>query len=115
MDLPHQGEVPWADWNADGERLATLSDWQKVQIWRTDGTGKPAVLHGHESLLTSVAWSPDGQRLVTTSIDDTARIWRADAAVTPGGHPIRTTSPEGHLVLTLPPLAAIYLKWEPNS
>ena len=52
---------------ADGIRVLNAKTGQLV--------GK--LLHGHSSLVRSVAFSPDGKHIVSGSLDSTIRVWNA--------------------------------------
>jgi serine/threonine protein kinase/WD40 repeat protein len=69
----------WAfAFSPDGSRFATGSRSGLVRVWRSDGTGEPAVLRGHEWGIWDLAFSVDGTHIFTASEDSTARMWRAD-------------------------------------
>jgi WD40 repeat protein/serine/threonine protein kinase len=64
-------------------------------------------LHGHSTVINSVAFSPDGQRIVTGSDDPTAKVWEVATGkelLTLEGHRARvwsaTFSPDGQRIVT---------------
>jgi hypothetical protein len=94
-DIDATSEVLSTSWSPDGTFIATASADKLVRIFRADSAElmhevrlaarllavvhgyRPLglQLHGHTSLVNSVAFSPDGLRLVSGSFDGTARIW----------------------------------------
>ncbi|HEX5744774.1 MAG TPA: AAA family ATPase [Archangium sp.] len=92
----------------DGSRIAVMcGNDRTVRVWKTDGSGEPVVLRGHEASVWSAAFSPDGQRIVTASLDKTARVWKADGSGEPvvlRGHEASVLSaafsPDGQRIVT---------------
>ncbi|MCG8423661.1 MAG: protein kinase [Proteobacteria bacterium] len=85
--LTHPETVGTASFSPDGSRIASGSADKAVRIWNADGTGEPAVLHGHSDSIYSTAFSPDGTRVVSGSWDHTLRIWKTDGSA--GSHVLR--------------------------
>ncbi|RKH85049.1 hypothetical protein D7Y21_23650 [Corallococcus sp. AB045] len=99
-------EARSARFSRDGQWVVTASD-QTPKVLRTDGTGTPVALLGHERSVLSAEFSLDGQWVVTASEDETARVWKADGTGTPvvlkghGGHVYSASfSPDGLWVVT---------------
>jgi WD40 repeat protein len=60
----------------DGTRFVTAGTDGTARVWRSDGTGEPIVLKGHEGKVIDAFFSPDGKHVVTAGADGTTRIWR---------------------------------------
>ena len=79
----HAGQVVFAAFSPDGNRVVTVSHDKTARVWRADDTRQPVVLRGHDSAVVSAAFSPDGSWIATASADNTARVWRADGTGQP--------------------------------
>jgi WD40 repeat protein len=64
----------------DGERLASLSGADTVQIWDAVMGRKLNAFQSPGSTVKVVAWAPDSRTLATGSTDGTVRIWHAGTA-----------------------------------
>jgi WD40 repeat protein len=58
-----------------GTHIAIGQAEGSVQVLRTDGSGAPLYLDGHEYRVTSLAFSPDGRLLCSTSTDGSGALW----------------------------------------
>jgi WD40 repeat protein len=114
----HRGIVNLCAWSPDDQYVASVgyrwvpgqgpgrgtpADDVQVHIWRSDGSGTPVVLTGHEGYVDWVRFSTDGKRLLTWSEDGTSRIWHVDGSGTPIVHRqehMTSVSPDGLNVLT---------------
>jgi hypothetical protein len=114
----HDGEVVFAQFSGDGQRLLTVSSDNSVRVWNPT-TGQPITpplrhetsLHPDEFHRPDrplfARFSPDGTRVVTASFDGTARVWDAASgqpATPPLAHGMAVTcaqiTPDGTLVVT---------------
>jgi WD40 repeat protein len=79
-------------WSPDGQRIASGSIDDTVQIWNASGGSHIFTYRGHASAVYTVAWSPDGQRIASGSgetiapsgvgiatlpDDQTVQVWNA--------------------------------------
>jgi hypothetical protein len=78
----HRGEVSFAAFSPNGQRVITASADKTARVWNVDGSDRPVVLGGHEGSVLSAEFSADGQRVVTASDDKTARVWNVDGSGT---------------------------------
>lgn len=69
------GTVAWSP--PDGQRIASGSGDNTVQVWDAASGGNVLVYRGHAQAVQSVMWSPDGQRIVSGGNDRTVQIWDA--------------------------------------
>lgn len=60
-------------WSPGGQRIASASQDQTVQVWDAETGKNPFPYLGHHASVDAVAWSPDGQRIGSGSSD--ARVW----------------------------------------
>lgn len=66
-----------AVFSPNGERVLTVSSAGKVQLWSSNGFGKPATL-GSEADRCDAAFSLDGSRLVTSCGKAGIQVWNPD-------------------------------------
>jgi WD40 repeat protein len=66
--------------SSDGERLASLSGADTVQIWDAVTGRKLNTFQSPGNTVKVVAWSPDSSTLATGSTDGTVRVWHANTA-----------------------------------
>jgi WD40 repeat protein len=80
----------------DGTRRASASADNTVKLWDAASGQELRALHGHSSMVTSVAFSPDGTRLASASADNTVKLW--DAA---SGQELRTLHGHSSMVTSV--------------
>lgn len=73
----HAGRVLAAEFDPDGDRVASASADGTARIWKADGSGDHFELTGHEREVHAVRFSSDGARLLTAAAE-TVRVWQAD-------------------------------------
>jgi WD40 repeat protein len=72
----HQGAINQLEWDANGERVATIGVDMALNIWDARSGVQLATLSGgHTADVISVAWSPDQRRIATGSCDNTIVLW----------------------------------------
>ncbi len=71
----HTGWVCSVAFSPDGQKLASGSSDNTMQVWDAASGKCLHLLVGHTSWVYSVAFSPDGQQLASGIADNTARIW----------------------------------------
>jgi WD40 repeat protein len=64
-------------WSPDGQRIASGSLDNTVQVWNASDGSRVFTYKGHSDDVLSVAWSPDGQRIASGSSDKTVQVWQA--------------------------------------
>lgn len=69
------GAVAWSP--PDGQRIASGSGDNTVQVWDATSGNNKIVYTGHSQAVQSVAWSPDGQRIASGGNDKTVQVWNA--------------------------------------
>jgi eukaryotic-like serine/threonine-protein kinase len=76
--LKHGGEVCYAQFSPNGERVVTASWDGTARVWNAL-TGEPITppLH-HKGKVNRAQFDPTGSRVVTASEDNTARVWDAN-------------------------------------
>mmetsp|Transcript_6628 Transcript_6628/g.11691 ORF Transcript_6628/g.11691 Transcript_6628/m.11691 type:complete len:319 (+) Transcript_6628:2717-3673(+) len=79
----HTDRVWQAEWDPNGQILATASGDKTAKIWTSDAslqssswTCKETLEGEHSKSVRSVAWSRSGEHLATASFDGTSIIWR---------------------------------------
>ena len=65
----HTKGVSSVSFSPDGQRLATASFGQTVQVWNVESGKQLAALRAHPSTLTSVCFSPNGGRVAAASVE----------------------------------------------
>ena len=64
-------------WSPDGQRIASGSFDQTVQVWDAVDGGQVFAYREHSIAVEAVAWSPDGRRIASGSWDKTVQVWGA--------------------------------------
>jgi WD40 repeat protein/Flp pilus assembly protein TadD len=73
----HEDGVNGAYFSADGSRILTAGDDNKVHLWDSE-TGKTAAPPmSHAGPVVRAVFSADGRRIASASLDGTARVWEA--------------------------------------
>ncbi len=98
----HTSNVYSVTWSPDGERIASGSFDNTVQVWDANSGSLLLTYKGHTDSIWSVAWSPDGKCIASGSYDKTVQVWDASSGsflLTYKGHPdpVRSVawSPDG--------------------
>lgn len=90
----HAERIGGISFSRDGQKVATYSDDDTVQIRSIDDgrvvTGTIITTLTHNDNVTGVIFSNDGKRVATASRDDTAAIWDVES-----GDPIRVLDHDG--------------------
>ncbi|KAJ7108211.1 hypothetical protein C8R44DRAFT_884977 [Mycena epipterygia] len=88
----HNANIACAHLSADGARIVSGSDDNKVHIWDAQtGTLIAGPFEGHTDQVNSVHLSLDGTRITSGSADNTIRVWNIQTNVGPTDGP---ASPE---------------------
>lgn len=116
----HRGEVRFAVFSQDGQRLFSAGEDNMVILWDPETGQKIRTLQGHAGPITSIAESPDRRQLLTASEDNTARIWdvqTGQALLSLEAHTDRLVSaiysPDGDTIATLSHDGTVRL-WQPK-
>jgi serine/threonine protein kinase len=73
----HQGPVTVLVWSPDGQRIASGSWDQTVQVWNS-ATGERCFTYGlHQTGVTAVSWSPNGRYLASGDRGGSIHLWDA--------------------------------------
>lgn len=116
----HRGEVRFAVFSQDGQRLFSAGEDNMVILWDPETGQKIRTLQGHAGPITSIDESPDRRQLLTASEDNTARIWDVQT-----GQPLLSLeahtdrlisaiySPDGDTIATLSYDGTVRL-WQPK-
>lgn len=75
--LGHKGAVLCANWDPQGERIASAGEDGTARVWDAESGKVLLILEGHTGAVTSAVWDAAGTRLATAGADGTARIWDA--------------------------------------
>ena len=70
--------VTSASFSPDGNKIATGSRDNTVQLWDVDTGAEIRILTGHTGWVNSVSFSPDGNTIASGSRDNTVRLWDVD-------------------------------------
>jgi WD40 repeat protein len=76
--LPGGGLVNDLAFNADGTRMATVSDAGTITIWDTQSWQEILIMPTRDHLLSGVAFAPDGDSLATVSESGELRVYTLD-------------------------------------
>jgi WD40 repeat protein len=71
----HRASVHGVSWSRDGERLASASADNSLNVWDARTCRKLATMRGHNDIVDAVAWSPDGTRIASAGLDNSVRVW----------------------------------------
>ncbi|MEM7534361.1 MAG: WD40 repeat domain-containing protein, partial [Chloroflexota bacterium] len=64
-----------ARWSPDGDRLASVSRDNVIDVWDISTEEIVFSLHGHSGVVHRIHWSPDGSELVSCGNDGTLIVW----------------------------------------
>src|SRR5258708_1431741 len=78
----HTDKVDHLAWSPDGQRIASGSDDETVQVWDTANGSHSLTYHGHTLVVNAVSWSPDGTHIASGSRDQTVQVWEATTGKT---------------------------------
>ncbi len=98
----HNANVLAVTWSPDGQRIASASFDQTVQVWDALTGSNVYVYRGHTDQVEAVAWSPDGRLIASGGKDNTVRVWDAVS----GADSQIYTGHSGHVV---------GIAWSPDS
>lgn len=99
------GNVLWATFSPEGERLATCDTDCQVRVWDVQTGQLMLICRGHANWVRHVTFSPDGRMIASCGADQTVRLWNAQDGVcikTLAGHDHEVFavafSPDGQLL-----------------
>jgi WD40 repeat protein len=72
------GNVLWAAFSPDGQRLATCGTDCDVRVWEARSGKLLLICHGHANWVRFVVFSPDGKSLASCGADRTVKLWAED-------------------------------------
>jgi len=72
-------EIQQAKFSPNGETVATVDSYNRVELWQTDSGQLKATLIGHLDSIYSLNFSKDNRLLATASRDGTARVWHVSS------------------------------------
>ncbi len=75
------GNVLYANFSPDGQRLATCDTDCQVRVWDTQTGQLLLICRGHQNWVRFVTFSPDGQLIASCGADHTIRLWNAEDGV----------------------------------
>ncbi|AFY66271.1 CHAT domain-containing protein [Geitlerinema sp. PCC 7407] len=90
----HQATVQSVRFSPNGDRLATASYDNTVNLWHSDGR-LIKILKEHTEPVVSVSFSPNGQTIASGSQDGTVRLWDRN------GNPIRMINTHKNTVFSV--------------
>ncbi len=73
----HTDIVHAVAWSPEGDRIASGSSDNTVQVWNAADGRQAYTYRGHTSAMHAVAWSPEGDRIASGSSDNTVQVWNA--------------------------------------
>ncbi|GAB4240681.1 MAG: NB-ARC domain-containing protein [Elainellaceae cyanobacterium] len=72
------GNVLWAAFSPNGQRLATCGTDCEVRVWEVRSGNLLQICHGHANWVRFVVFSPDGKTLASCGADRTVKLWTED-------------------------------------
>lgn len=72
--LPHEGAIQSAKWNAEGNRILSFGDDNKVHIWDAE-TGEELLQVNHSETVWNAHWNKDESLIISYSADNSIRLW----------------------------------------
>ena len=68
-------EIYQAKFAPDGQTIATIDSYNRVELWQATKGRLNSILSGHLDSIYNIEFSDDGQLIATASRDGTARVW----------------------------------------
>ncbi len=73
----HRGPVTAVLWSSDGQRIASGSWDQTVQVWNSTTGERFFTYAQHQAGITALGWSPNGRYLASGDRDGCIHVWEA--------------------------------------